>query len=141
MTNLPDKQARFVEEYFVDLNATQAAIRAGYREKAAAEIGYEKLTKPHIAEAIAEAQEVRSERTEITQDMVLEGLHLAATREGDGSNHGARVAAWAHLGKHLGMFVERGEVNLKTTYYRTDEPMSEDEWMDAYGDKEAVGHA
>ena len=49
------KQQRFVEEFLIDLNATQAAIRAGYSENAAKEQGYENLTKPHIAEAIAEA--------------------------------------------------------------------------------------
>ena len=52
----------------VDLNATQAAIRAGYSKKTAREIGCENLTKPNIAEAIAEAQKARSERTEITAD-------------------------------------------------------------------------
>lgn len=69
---LTPKQQRFVEEYLVDLNATQAAIRAGYSEKTAAETGYENLRKPQIAEAIAKAQSERSERTQITADRVLE---------------------------------------------------------------------
>lgn len=68
---LTDKQARFVEEYLVDLNATQAAIRAGYSENTAAVIGCENLTKPNIASAIAQAKADRSTRTEITQDKVL----------------------------------------------------------------------
>lgn len=71
---LTDKQQRFVEEYLIDLNATQAAIRAGYSEDTAKEIGYENLTKPHIADAIAEAQSLRSQRTQITQDRVLQEL-------------------------------------------------------------------
>lgn len=75
MASLTDKQQRFVEEYLVDLNATQAAIRAGYSEKTASEMGYENLSKPQIAEAIAGAQAQRSERTQITQDQVL--LELA----------------------------------------------------------------
>lgn len=71
---LTNKQRRFVEEYLVDLNATQAAIRAGYSEKTAGQIGDENLKKPEIAAAVAEAQKIRSERTEITQDMVLREL-------------------------------------------------------------------
>lgn len=68
---LTAKQERFVAEYLIDLNATQAAIRAGYSEKSAHVIGPENLGKPIIAAAIAEAQAKRSERTQITQDMVL----------------------------------------------------------------------
>jgi len=73
---LTKKQRAFVEEYLVDLNATQAAIRAGYSAKSAAEIGYENLRKPQIVEAIAEAQKARSERTQITADMVVKELAL-----------------------------------------------------------------
>lgn len=68
---LSDKQQRFVDEYLIDLNATQAAIRAGYSERSAKEIGCENLTKPNIAKAIQEAFEERSKRTEVTQDYVL----------------------------------------------------------------------
>lgn len=68
------KQQRFIEEYLVDLNATQAAIRAGYSAKTACEQGSRLLANVKIANALAEAQEKRSERTEITQDMVLREL-------------------------------------------------------------------
>lgn len=68
---LTPKQARFVEEYLVDLNATQAAIRAGYSEKTAHVTGHENLKKPEIADAIYKAQQKRSERTGITADRVL----------------------------------------------------------------------
>jgi phage terminase small subunit len=71
---LTDKQQRFVEEYLVDLNATQAAIRAGYSEKTAHVIGPENLGKPVIASAIAEAQTERSLRTQVTADMVVKEL-------------------------------------------------------------------
>ncbi|MVW80189.1 terminase small subunit [Bordetella sp. 02P26C-1] len=71
---LNNKQRRFVEEYLVDLNATQAAIRAGYSPKTAGQIGDENLKKPQIAAAVQEAQAERSKRTEITQDMVLREL-------------------------------------------------------------------
>ncbi len=65
------KQKRFVAEYLVDLNATQAAIRSGYSKKTAQMIGSENLSKPMIAAAVATAQAKRSERTEVTQDYVL----------------------------------------------------------------------
>jgi len=71
---LTDKQRRFVDEYLVDLNATQAAIRAGYSQKTAASIGEENLRKPEIAKAVQDAQAARAKRTEITQDMVLREL-------------------------------------------------------------------
>lgn len=69
---LTDKQRRFVEEYLVDLNATQAAIRAGYKPDNAYAIGAENLKKPQIASRIKDLMDKRSKRTEITADRVLE---------------------------------------------------------------------
>jgi len=66
------KQKKFVEEYLIDLNATQAALRAGYKEKRAYSTGHENLKKPEIQRLIQEAQQARSKRTEITQDRVLQ---------------------------------------------------------------------
>lgn len=74
MARLTDKQKRFVEEYLVDLNATKAAKRAGYSEKTADRIGPELLGKTCVSEAIQEAMDERSSRTEITQDAVLREL-------------------------------------------------------------------
>lgn len=74
MAKLTPKQQRFIEEYLIDLNATRAAIAAGYSEKTANQQGPRLLVNVGIAAAIAEAQEERSERTEITQDMVLREL-------------------------------------------------------------------
>jgi phage terminase small subunit len=71
---LTPKQRRFVDEYLTDLNATQAAIRAGYSPKTAEVIGFENLRKPQIAEAVAERMKAREKRTEITQDRVLREL-------------------------------------------------------------------
>ena len=73
---LTPKQARFVEEYMVDVNATQAAIRAGYSKKTARLIGCENLTKPDIAAAILEAQNRLSERTASITDDVMKELGL-----------------------------------------------------------------
>ena len=71
---LTAKQRRFVEEYLIDLNATQAAIRAGYSPKRADAIGYENLRKPEISGAVTEAMKAREQRTQITQDRVLQEL-------------------------------------------------------------------
>lgn len=68
------KQKRFVEEYLIDLNATQAAIRAGYSPHTAKDIGCENLAKPNIAAAISQAMAERSRRTGINQDRVLQEL-------------------------------------------------------------------
>ncbi|HSW65267.1 MAG TPA: terminase small subunit [Dissulfurispiraceae bacterium] len=68
---LTAKQKVFVQEYLVDLNATQAAIRAGYSQRTAGWIGPQLLGKTHIAEAVQGAMAKREERTEITQDRVL----------------------------------------------------------------------
>ena len=81
MSNLTAKQQRFVEEYLLDLNATQAAIRAGYSKKTASEMGYENLSKPHIADAIALGRDERSQRTQIDADWLL--TRLAAEAEAD----------------------------------------------------------
>lgn len=74
MAKLTAKQQRFVEEYLIDLNATQAAIRAGYSIKRASEIGYQLLQKTTVSEAIAQAMAERSRRTGITQDRVIQEL-------------------------------------------------------------------
>jgi phage terminase small subunit len=68
---LTAKQQAFVNEYIIDLNATQAAIRAGYSEDTAGVIGNENLQKPYLAAAIQKAMDMRSERTAITADRVL----------------------------------------------------------------------
>lgn len=74
MARLTEKQKRFVEEYLNDLNATQAAIRAGYSPNTANRIGSENLTKPDVKNAIQKAIAARQERTKITQDRVLQEL-------------------------------------------------------------------
>ena len=68
---LTKKQKLFVEEYLIDLNATQAAIRAGYSPDSAADIGSENLRKPDIRARIDKAMAERSRRTGINQDRIL----------------------------------------------------------------------
>lgn len=74
MAKLTQKQQRFVEEYLIDLNATQAAIRAGYSVKTANEQGSQNLAKLSIQSAIAEAMAERSKRTGVNQDRVVQEL-------------------------------------------------------------------
>jgi len=80
MEKLTDKQMKFCDEYLIDLNATQAAIRAGYSEAAAAEIGYENLRKPHIAEYLAARQQQIREKTQVTQEWVVNRLKEISDR-------------------------------------------------------------
>lgn len=68
------KQKLFVDEYLIDLNATQAAIRAGYSPDTAGSIGGENLKKPEISAAIAKAMAERSRRTGINQDRILQEI-------------------------------------------------------------------
>jgi len=70
--DLTEKQKRFCEEYLIDLNATQAAIRAGYSEDSAYSIGWENLKKPDIQEYLKARQKELQEATGITQKRVLE---------------------------------------------------------------------
>lgn len=74
MRKLTPKQGMFVAEYLVDLNATQAAIRAGYSPVSARQVGAENMTKPYIAAEIEKAIQKRMQRTEVTADKVVKEL-------------------------------------------------------------------
>jgi len=90
---LNHRQRRFVQEYLIDLNATQAAIRAGYSADTAYSIGWENLRKPEIEKAVQAAQAERFSRVELTGQMVIDELrklgfanmqdYMASTPEGD----------------------------------------------------------
>jgi len=71
VAKLNPKQARFVSEYLIDSNATQAAIRAGYSKKTAYSIGGENLKKPEIAAAIAKGRAKIADRLEITAESLI----------------------------------------------------------------------
>lgn len=133
--DLTPKQQRFVEEYLVDLNATRAAIRAGYSEKTACEQASRLLANVKVAAAIAEGKKQRSEETKITAEWVLNNLKNIAERcmqaapvldkKGDRvyieNAEGERVPAFTFdsaganrslelLGKHLSLFTDRQEI-------------------------------
>lgn len=109
------KQNAFVREYLVDLNATQAAIRAGYSKRTAHVIGHENLTKPEIAMTIEAAMNERAKRTEITADYVLEGIRDTIERcrgEGAAFNPAQALKGFELLGKHLKLFTEKTEMAM-----------------------------
>lgn len=107
---LTPKQAAFVQEYLIDLNATQAATRAGYSTKTAYSIGDELLRKPEIRQAIEAATAERQGRTQVDQDMVIEELAAVAFADVDEPvKMGEKLKALELLGKHVGMFTDRIE--------------------------------
>ena len=110
---LTEKQAAFVAEYLIDLNATQAAIRAGYSEKTAFIIGFENLSKPNIAEAISEAQEHRAKRLLVTADSLVIELEEARANAIASNQNSAAVAATMGKAKLLGIGVEKVELTGK----------------------------
>ena len=153
MAGLTAKQQRFVEEYLTDLNATQAAIRAGYSVKNAAKIASQLLDKTRVKNAIDKAIAERSRRTGITQDRVLQELAKIAfvnatdvinmdeaTIRGDANREDTaaiasvkvktipgeegdiverevkmcdKLKALELIGKHLGMFTDKLNVNAE----------------------------
>lgn len=81
MAKLTAKQQRFCDEYLIDLNATQAAIRAGYSAKTAKQIGQENLTKPDLQEYISKRMEQKESGLIADQDEVLRYLTSVMRRE------------------------------------------------------------
>ena len=105
LPKLTPKQAAFVHEYLIDLNATQAAIRAGYSKKTANRIATENLSKPVIQEALREAREAREKRSMITVEWVL--AQIASIAQDEEAQQRDRLKALELLGKHLGMWERR----------------------------------
>lgn len=109
MADLSPKQRAFCLEYLIDLNGTQAAIRAGYSQKTARQIADQLLSKLDIKEYVQSLMDERVERTEITADYVLRGIQEsteALKAEGD---HGATFKGYELLGKHLKLFTDKVE--------------------------------
>lgn len=124
MKKLTARQQRFVEEYLIDLNATQAAIRAGYSKKTAVKTASENLTKQDIAVAIQIGRAKLSEKAQRTAIDVLADIgrvradamqEVTDERTGTRSmlSHKDALKALELEGKHLGAFVDRVEVTGK----------------------------
>lgn len=110
---LTPKQAAFVREYLVDLNAAAAAVRAGYPERSAKQRGHELLLQPHVAAAVRDALDRRAEVTEDTAIAVLRDLLDLYRRAISDSDYRAAVKALELRGRHLGMFSARLELTGK----------------------------
>jgi len=165
MARMTNKQRLFVQEYLIDLNATQAAIRSGYSVATAQQMGSENLSKPVIQQEIAKAMAERSKRTGVNQDrVVLELARLAFVKmtdivdnegkikdtateddlsciEGIKYKHsdtdsgysverevkiGSKLKALELLGKHLGMWNDKIDVNVAVPIVISGEDALED---------------
>lgn len=146
MGKLTAKQQRFCDEYLIDLNATQAAIRAGYSKKTAKDIGCENLTKPNIKayidarmaeknkELIADQDEVlryltsvlrgESQSTEIVVEGVGDGCSEARTIQKEPSEKD-RLKAAELLGKRYGLYTEKIEADIAIPVFTGEDELEE----------------
>lgn len=108
-TGLSSKRVRFVQEYLIDPNATQAALKAGYSPNSAMVQGHRLLRDDKVAAAVVAGQARIAKAAEITQERVARGLLWEAELRGKDPRQGAgaRVQAWQHLGRYVGMFEDR----------------------------------
>lgn len=120
MAKLTAKQQRFCDEYLIDLNATQAAIRAGYSDKRASEQAYQLLQKTTVKNYIEERKKDRIARTEITQDMVLKELAIIAFS--NAADYASVIEKQAMIDVD-GVTVPLNDVDGNPVMYRTVEPV------------------
>jgi len=107
LSTLSEKQKTFCREYIIDLNGTQAAIRAGYSKKTANEQAAQLLAKLSIKEYVQSLMSERSQRTEITADFVLNGIKDVSVRARSVDDFSAELKSYELLGKHLKMFTDK----------------------------------
>lgn len=105
MPQLTEKQKRFCEEYLIDLNATQSAIRAGYKN---GEIGRQLITKNNVLQYIQKLRTEQSMRTEVTADRVVAELERIAFAETEITEK-SKIKALEMLGKRVGIFDEKSQ--------------------------------
>jgi len=109
-SKLTAKQKQFCKEYLIDLNATQAAIRAGYSKKTARTIAAQNLAKLNIAEYVQELMNKRSEKVEISSDWVLKGIKDLTDKLVGGEDPSKAYKGFELAGRHLKLFTEKFEV-------------------------------
>lgn len=167
MAKLSPKQQLFADEYLIDLNATQAAIRAGYSPKTADQQGSRLLTIVKVRTYIDQKMADRSRRTGISQDRVLQELariafvqipdvidvetarvnesaspdDLAVIQgikvkeswgdKGSSVEREVKIAdkgkALEMIGRHLGMFTDKTEIDIKSVTFVDDVPLDDDD--------------
>ena len=115
--DLTPKQKRFCEAYVIDMNGTKAAIAAGFSRKNARSAASTFLTKPNIQREIQKHQAKLAQKTEISAERVVNKLAEIAFGKTDPDlpKPADQLNALAQLGRHLGLFVERHEVDQRTT--------------------------
>ena len=133
------KQAKFVREYLLDLNATQAAIRAGYAKPSARSQGQRLLTNADIAAAIAEAQEKAANEAEVTLEwligelrrvyrMALDGAESRDGQQGGGLRYlSAANRSIELLARITGNMVEKRDLTIRTLDQMSDEELADEQ--------------
>ena len=117
MAKITPKQERVVLEYLCDLNATQAAIRAGYSQASARMIGPENLSKPAVAQRLSELMAERNGKVQLDGQWVLERLVAIVDRDPDGSKNVVAIKDLLRtlelIGKHseIGAFQDKLQVD------------------------------
>ena len=111
MLKLTPKQLMFCKEYLIDLNATQACIRAGYSKKTANRIGTENLSKPVIREEIDRLKAIREKKIGLTAEKVLEDIERVRNKAEVSEQFNVSLKASELQGKHLAMFTEKHKVD------------------------------
>ena len=114
-TLMTAKQARFVDEYLVDANGTQAAIRAGYGAAGARVAAHRLLTKVAISSAIEARQRVDATRLSVDRNRVLTGLLEAVEMAREQRNPAGMVAGLREIGKLMGFYTDRVKVDVGVT--------------------------
>jgi phage terminase small subunit len=122
MMALTDKQKKFADEYLIDMNATAAYLRAGYKcsEAAARSSASDLLTNPNISEYIESKQKKLEIKTEVTAEWVIKEFienHKLARDIGELS---ASNKALESIGRHLGMFNDKMRVDANNNNMNTD---------------------
>ena len=127
MAQLTAKQKRFCDEYLIDLNATQACIRAGYSNKRASEQAYQLLQKTTVQKYIQERKAERVERIEVTQDFVIRELMAIASVN---ATDYAKIVEKHATANVNGNIVQLYDSDGNPVMYRTVEPILTDELTD-----------
>lgn len=113
MAELTPKQEMFCKEYIIDLNATQACIRAGYSKNNADKIGSELLGKTRVREYVNILMDKRSKKIEITAEDVLQDIYDTRQTAKEQDKLSERTKCNELLGKHLKLFTDKTEITGK----------------------------
>ena len=101
---LSNKQMRFVDEYLIDLNGAQAAIRSGFSKRSARQIATRLLSKADIRVLIQKKQKESEKRLQITRDEVILGLVRAVEEAREAGSPQGQINAWREIGRMMGYY-------------------------------------